>query len=475
MAAHCGSSSSPSAPSTGGTALTAPTVFFVASQTITATNNELQLGWTSSEASFQLVIGTTPGSSNVLNTTLTTNSYKWVSPRTGGAYYARVVAKRGDAISGFSDELSLFVLDIRNVIDAMYFRAGPMADVPANANANPPAGIWPDGTRLRVLVSAEAGETARVNAQVFADQYAALVGGAITATTELTSDLMHGTDYLSLPAFTIGVRVQSDICSSGALACAIYGPAPIGPNRSIVTLAQAGGLNISAVAHEMGHTYGMGHITIPAAGRPEFRFLMNPSVASEQMTDAEKLAIVVARTAGLRAGMTRSEALSRDLVNPFTGTSNTTSVRPPSSDRRDAHGWIVIDRMAQPRSSHPNLSGTWHRVSEHLTKSAGAREPITMFSFGPSLVIAQNATLLKIAAWTLALDGTPSRDGDGAVSKAAWSGRSLVLTETEASVDGKPSSVHKVVLTLANDGTLTVDITATPVADVKLLHSVYRK
>ena len=98
-----------------------------------------------------------------------------------------------------------------------------------------------------------------------------------------------------------------------------------------------------------------------------------------------------------------------------------------------------------------------------------------MFSFGPSLVIAQNATRLKIAAWTLALDGTPSRDGDGAVSTAAWSGRSLVLTETEPSVDGKPSSVHKVVLTLAKDGTLSVDITATPIADVKLLHSVYRK
>jgi hypothetical protein len=71
----------------------------------------------------------------------------------------------------------------------------------------------------------------------------------------------------------------------------------------------------------MGHAYGLGHVTPPAAGRAEFRFMMSPLGASEQMTDVEKLAITLARAAGLRAGWTRSQAQAADLVNPYTGAS----------------------------------------------------------------------------------------------------------------------------------------------------------
>lgn len=270
--------------------------------------------WVSTEASFRLNIGTSSGASDLLSTDVTGNTFTWTSPVGARSYYARVAAKRADATSAFSDEQIVTVVDVRNMIEALFFHTGPMSD--ANEGfATTVAGVWADGSRLRVLVSTEAGETSKANAQIFADQYAALIGGAITATTEMTTDRMQSVSPQSLAALTIGVRVQAGICSSGALACANFGPTPIGPNSAMITLATSGGLSVSAVAHEMGHAYGMGHVQTPAAGRPEFRFMMNSSAGSEQMTDAEKLAITLARNAGLRAGTTRAQAVSLGLVN----------------------------------------------------------------------------------------------------------------------------------------------------------------
>lgn len=320
--AACGSGEAPFSPtvSTGPVAqLLPPTTFLVSSQRVNADSNTVTFTWISSETSFLLTIGTSSGSSNLLSTTVTGNTFTWTSPRAAGAYYARVAAKRGDATSGFSDEQTITVVDVRNMIEALFFHTGPMSDANEGFATNV-VGIWADGSRLRVLVSNEAGASARASAQTFADQYAAIVGGAITATTEMTDDRMQTAagvlnPQATLAEFSVGIRVQAGFCPSGALACANFGPAPLGFNRAMVTLALAGGLNIGATAHEMGHAYGMGHVQTPAAGRPEFRFLMNSSSASEQMTDAEKLAITVARNAGLRSGDSRSRALQLGLIN----------------------------------------------------------------------------------------------------------------------------------------------------------------
>lgn len=310
-----GTGANPVAPTVTGPSaqLLAPTAFLVASQRVNAASNDVTFSWVSSESSFQLIIGTSSGASDVLSTVVTANTFTWTSPRMARAYYARVAAKRGDVTSGFSDELVITIVDVRNMIEAMFFHTGPMSDALEGGGSNI-ASIWADGSRLRVLVSTDA-EAARAAAQTFADQYAALIGGAITAMSEMTADRLQGVSAQSLPAFTIGLRVQANVCSSGALACANYGPTPVGPNSSMITFALSGGLNISATAHEMGHAYGMGHIQTPAAGRPEFRFMMNSNSGAEQMTDAEKLAVTLARNGGLRAAMTRSQAVALGLVN----------------------------------------------------------------------------------------------------------------------------------------------------------------
>lgn len=367
LATACGSSSSsPTTPSTTTTTTTnvfaTPTTFLQSSQKINATNNELTFTWTGNASTYQFVVGSSPGTSNLLTATVTGTTYTWTSPRTGGAYYARVAALQNGTVGTYSDELSLFVLDIRNVIDALFFHAGPMADVPSTANSNPAAGIWADGTVLSVLVESQAGETARANAQTFANDYAALFDNKVTATATITGTSLRNVDFTALPNNTVGVRIQSGFCSTGALGCAYYGPAPLGPNRSMVTLDQSGGLYVSATGHEMGHAYGLGHVTKPAAGRPEFRFMMNPSYTNEQMTDVEKLAITVARSKGIRPGMTRNEALAADMVNPFTGTSNATGARGAFSERRDASGWILVGLTRPLLLLHERLDvGDLHR------------------------------------------------------------------------------------------------------------------
>lgn len=354
LAIACGSSSSPSSPTTSTTTTTVnvlatPTTFIQTAQKVNATSNDLTLSWSGNASTYQLVIGSNPGSSNILTTDVQGSTYTWTSPRTGGSYYARVAAKQNGTIGSYSDELTLYVLDIRNVIDALFFHAGPMADVPSTANSNPQAGVWADGTKLSVLVSTDAGETARANAQTFADQYASLVGGSVTATATLSSNSFSGFDSPSqVSANTILVRIKSGFCTSGALGCAFYGPAPLGPNASVATLASSAGLYVSATGHEMGHTYGLGHVTIPVSGRPELRFMMNPSYTNEQMTDAEKLAITVARAGGLRPGMTRNQALAADLVLPYTGAVVGVRSAVPA-ERRNADGHILVNAVSAKR------------------------------------------------------------------------------------------------------------------------------
>lgn len=347
LASACGSSGSGAAllaPSTNtGTStntLVTPTTLLVTSQRVNTTNNEIAMSWAGSSPTYQLVIGNSPGTSNVATIDVTGSTYTWTSPRTGGTYYARVSAKNSSGQGAFSDELSMYVVDVRDMVDAMFFHGGVLSDSPGTATTNPSAGVWADGTRLRVLVSTQAGETSRANAQTFADQYAALFGGLVTATTEMTTDAMQdvGSSVVyptPLAAFSIGVRVQSGICGSGALACANYGPSPLGSNKSIVTLVEGGGLNVAATAHEMGHAYGIGHVQTPIAGRPELRFMMRTSLASEQLTDAEKTAITFARAGGIRAGMTRNQALAAGLVNVFTSSATAAGFRSFDIIKRD--------------------------------------------------------------------------------------------------------------------------------------------
>jgi hypothetical protein len=320
VSAACGSSGSsggsPTGPSTSG-GLSAPSNFRIVLQRVNFTSNEIQLSWSGSTSTYHLTAGTTSGGSDKLSVDVSGQNYTWTAPREEAIYYVKVAAVSGGTTGPASIELPVFTMDLRNAIDALYFGAGPMADTPSNAQSNPFAAIWPDGTVLRIQVSAEAGEANRAAAQAFADDYANVTGGAVRATSEIVADDFHTTSPFALPAFTIGVRVLQVCPQTNVLACANYGPAPVGPNASFVNMNGPGGT--AAVAHELGHSYGMSHVRVNSSVRPELNFLMNPVLLSSALTDPEKNAIAAARSGGLRPGMRRNDALMLGLVLPYTG------------------------------------------------------------------------------------------------------------------------------------------------------------
>jgi hypothetical protein len=259
---------------------------------------------------YRLSIGSSRNGNDVRNVDLTTTAYTFIAPRTADTYYVRVQAVGGGRVSSPSDELTIAAVDLRDVIDALFFRAGPMSDGHAIQPGSTPAAVWPDGTHLRVLVAPEAGERIRALAQTAIDTYASVVGGAITGTAELATESITAVSAEQVPPFTIVIRIQQR-CPSG---CADYGPAPLGPNASIVTFAN--GDVVNGVAHELGHAYGLAHVLRPSSN-DALNLLMNPTPNGSGLSDTEKAAIAAARAGGIRAGTTRDQALALDLVRSY--------------------------------------------------------------------------------------------------------------------------------------------------------------
>ena len=142
----------------------------------------------------------------------------------------------------------------------------------------------------------------------------------------------------NLPAFTIATRISRTQCPATAAGCANHGPAPLGPNASVVNLTSTG-VTGRTVGHELGHANGLFHLLRINSDRPEFRFLMSSPSGAETLSEPEKAAIAAARAGGIRAGTTRDQALAADLVPPYTGggaslPSMTRIRRPAWSDER---------------------------------------------------------------------------------------------------------------------------------------------
>lgn len=323
IAAACGSSS-PASPSnsTGSNSLSATSSFVVSLQQLSMTANTVSFTWASTGATtYKMMIGSSSGASDLINADVTGTTYSWAGPRTAGIFYARVAPTSEGQTGTVSTELPVFTLDLRNMIDAMYFGVGPMSQSPTfnptAFNTQLPAAIWPDGTALTVLVTNEAGSVSLASAQRFTSEYLAATSNHVTATVSTTAQDFKGVALTALPANTIVVRVDQVCTQVGVVACANFGPTPVGTTRSFVNLNTSAG-SIS-VAHEIGHSFGLNHVAVSAGARPEFAFLLNPSLASQQMTEAEKAVLSAARAGGMRNGWNRAQALAAGLVLPYTG------------------------------------------------------------------------------------------------------------------------------------------------------------
>jgi hypothetical protein len=315
IAAACGSKST--APTTTDSTLSAPSSFTITLQQVFMTSNSVAFAWSSTGAStYKLQIGTASGLSDALNADVTGTSYTWTAPRTANIYYARVSPVSGGQTGTAATEIPLFTIDLRQVIDALYFGSGPMASDTFAANV---VAIWPDGATINVVVTEESGAVSLAAAQSFVADYLAAMSNHITINISTTPVKWTGVDTTTVPLNTVVIRVDNSICPQvGVIACAYYGPLPYGLGRSTVNLNAAptsvtpGGS--IAIAHEIGHAFGLHHLRVNSSVRPELRFLMNPTLLVSQLSDVEKNAMIAARAGGMRNSWTRTQAVNAGLV-----------------------------------------------------------------------------------------------------------------------------------------------------------------
>jgi len=280
--------------------------------------NTVTMSWSGASNTYKFSAGSASGLSDLLAADVTGTTYTWTAPRTAGIFYVRVAATSGGQTGTASTELPVFTIDMRNVIDALYFGYGPMSDANGRAPADTVA-VWPDGATINTLVTAETGPASLTAAQTFIADYLTASSNFISVPISTTAATYFGVGLLAIPEDTVVVRVDNTVCpGTGIIACAYYGPRPYGNGRSTVNLNAAPTGNTpdswKAIAHEIGHAFGLHHLVMNSSGRPEFQFLMNPALAVSQLSTVEKTAIAVARQNGIRAGWTRGQAQAAGLV-----------------------------------------------------------------------------------------------------------------------------------------------------------------
>ena len=203
-------------------------VLTVASQAVEVGGSEFQLAWSGSGTTYEVSIGTSPGSSDVLTTDVAGVSTRWRAPR-GGTYYARVKTK--DGAGSASPEITLVSVDLRDVIDALWFDSGTLSDSPTRPSfPSAPFAAWSDGLVVRIVMSTETADTTRLGAQRFLDQYGSATDNAVTGTQVVTEDAMHELAFNQVPLNTVAVRVLRGWCASfflpvNTLGCAQGGAA----------------------------------------------------------------------------------------------------------------------------------------------------------------------------------------------------------------------------------------------------------
>ncbi len=313
--------------------LTAPNVPVVSVNTQRALlgGSEFRLIWSASGTSHRLLIGRSPGASDLLDTRLGLPTYVWLAP-SAGTFFARVSSSNEVGESPASADFRLVSVDLRDVIDAMLYASGPLTDgVQSGPSISPNVTVcgFPDGHRVSLLFADDISEANVAKAQEFGRQYSANTGNTITIKSDRAGSNLTSWTILDVPPETIAIRQmttdemrQGGVCGP-SLGCNTGGPRCPSSNfrsRGLTTIRSPdGGL---AIAHEVAHAYGLFHLNYPAGtylSTPLMKGSRDQSSGvdlQQNLTETEAAALDALHKAGVRTNARRGDLISRGLVNP---------------------------------------------------------------------------------------------------------------------------------------------------------------
>jgi hypothetical protein len=279
--------------------------------------------------SYRVEIGTSVGASDMLSTEVTAPTLTTTLPANPAVpdYYLRFFS-RGP--SGESAPKATFapVVDLRAIIEALFFESGPrrvpFALLPLDVvdrdasrfRAFGAADVmlgWPPGARVTLLASTALRDEQMQAARDTVDQFNQSVGGVIRATLTTTADPnprpRPGTITLA-PGDPVAAG-----CGGNAIGCALrtVEGGVMQEVRLVVTPNSRG----CVTAHEVGHgLHGFGHINLQGVPGLVAATMSPGGCDLPRLTEYENDAIEASYARGMRAGDTRQDFVRAGLVVP---------------------------------------------------------------------------------------------------------------------------------------------------------------
>jgi hypothetical protein len=278
---------------------------------------EFRLSWSGAAGPYQVRIGTASGHWDLVNVETTATSFDW-KPTGPGTYFAEVTAR--NALPPPYSELRLTPVDLRDVIEALLFDSGRLSDRPSNT-PSPTLTIaaWPVGQEVAILMAENVDANTRSEGQRFLNEYQEQVDFAVSSRIEVMAESTLPPSFNDVPLNSIVARITGSCAAAGGNTCSQGNPRF---RRAFITLGSANG----DLAHELGHSYGFGHVNMPVGANLSRPLMFGPNTEPccaahlEQnfraFSPTELRALRRAWTAGLRGGSSRSNAVALGLVRP---------------------------------------------------------------------------------------------------------------------------------------------------------------
>ena len=299
--------------------------------------NAAVMSWTavSSADSYVVEAGTSSGASDVASVQVAAqNPYTLGGLAVARRYFVRVRARNQAGTSGASNEVRIESVDLRNVIDALYFGSGPLVPQDGFTACISGSGRWityAAGVTVRLIVSStNVSALAQQAVQKTANQWAASTVGTNSVILQLTGDPdpRPGANEITIATHPDPVS-QGCGFDRGCTFLTVQGSLLIAA-RSIIGPSNSN--NPSSYSHDaVGHgALGMCHIdgtliggarnTLMGGGPNVFSCSStstSDTCIAETLTPLDLAAAGAVYASGLPRGASRSAFLSAGLVNPF--------------------------------------------------------------------------------------------------------------------------------------------------------------